>query len=66
MLSSFSQLLYSTVLNGKSNNLLPSYTLLENSNLLYCCITVQYKKNANFSALKFIVLSLMYHALISV
>ena len=44
MLSPFSQPLYSTVLNEKSNNLLPSYTLLENRNLLYCCIPVQYKK----------------------
>ena len=49
MLSPFSQPLYSAVLNEKSNSLLPSYTLLENRNLLYCCITVQYKeKNTGF------------------
>ena len=58
MLSPFSQPLYSTVLNeksnfqpryrtvlnDKSNSLLSSYTLLENRNLLCCCIPVQYKK----------------------
>ena len=44
MLSPFSQPHYSTVLNEKSNSLLPSCTLLENRNLLYCCIPVQYKK----------------------
>ena len=38
---------------------------LRNRNLLDYCVTVKYKKNANFSALNFIVLSLMYHALTS-
>ena len=38
---------------------------LRNRNLLDCCVTVQYKKNAIFSPLNFIVMSLMYHALIS-
>ena len=62
MLIPFFQPLYSTVLNEKSNfqpryitvpnvmsnSLLPSYTLLENRNLLYCCNTVQYKKTCEF------------------
>ena len=38
---------------------------LRNRNLLDCCVTVQCKKNAIFSALKIIVSSLMYHALTS-
>ena len=38
MLSPSSQHLYSTVLNEKSNGLLLIYTLLENRNLLCCCV----------------------------
>ena len=38
---------------------------LRNRNLLDCYVTVQNKKNVNFSALNFIVLSLKCHALIS-
>ena len=62
------------VLNEKSNNLLPNfsrcaainyYTLYSVRELLDYCVTVQCHKNAIFSALHFIVLNLMYHALTS-
>ena len=77
MLSLLSQPLYSTVLNENSNNLLPFFFRcvvlittelhLQNGSFYYTA-ALQYstrKKNAIFSASNFIVLSLMYHALIS-
>ena len=75
MLSPFSQPRYSTVLNEKSNNLLPTfskwaavkyYTLYSVREMgitrLLCYSTVS-QKRVFFSALNFIVLNLMYHAL---
>ena len=72
MLSPFFQPRYSTKLNEKSNNLLPTfsrcaainyYTLYSAREIeTYYRVTVQCKKNANFN---FIILNLMYHALTS-
>ena len=45
MLSPFFQPSYSNVLNEKSNNLIPFF--LRDRNLLDCCVTLQWKKNAN-------------------
>ena len=73
MLSPFSQPRYSTVLSKKSNNLLPTlprcaainyYTLYSALEMgIYYCVTVLQKYE--FAALNFIVLKLMYQALIS-
>ena len=76
LLSPLFQPRYSTVLNEKSNNLLPFFFRRAAVNhdraastkwefLLYCCVTVLYKKKTRFFALNSIVLSFMYHALIS-
>ena len=73
MLNPFFQYLYCTVLYGKSNNLLPTfsrcaavnhYTLYSAREMgIYYCVTVLQK--CEFAALNFIVLKLMYQALIS-
>ena len=75
MLSPFSQSLYSTVLNEKTINLLPFFfrcavlitTGLQPQNGIFCYTAVfQYSTiKCKFLALNFIILSLMYHALIS-
>ena len=66
MLSPFSQSLYSTVLDEKSNNLLPFFIQVCSTELLLCYSN----RNGNFPILLFanfdtVVLSLMYHALTS-
>ena len=68
MLSLFFQPRYSTILNEKSNNLLPIFSrrAAVNHYILYSAWEkYSARKTANFSALKFIVLNLLYHGLIS-
>ena len=67
MLSLFFRPHYSTVLNEKSNNLLPIFSrrAAVNHYILYSAWgKYNARKNAIFSALKFIVLNLLYHGLI--
>ena len=61
MLNSFFQPRYSTVLNEKSNNLLPTFSRCAAIN--YYSVAVP--RNCKFAALNFIVLNLMYQALTS-
>ena len=62
MLSSFFQPRYSTVLNEKSNDLLPTFSRCAAVN--YYSVTAPQKYE--FAALNFIVLNLMHQALTSV
>ena len=72
LLSLFSQHCYSTVLDGKSNNLLPfffrraalNYSVLIKTEIYYTAVLQYSLRKCKVLALNFIVLNLMYHALI--